>query len=322
MPYLKINSPRLIANALLVSLFYISTMASPALAQQTGFQGGKNWQVKVTGDFIQETNLVQNPGGLFLFNNRNDSGFRWSADGTYIHQFSDKWSLEGNYNLDITVYQDLGQYDTISNAFTLKPRYKFKPNLFLDFQYMYMHNVVGGNNFSGVNLVSPSLSHIHPKWGLTQINFAYTNTDNFVNQGRDADEFGGGFMHYYLFPGTRHHIGAGYQISGENTAGNFDRTVHDFKLRGKVGLPMGIDFNGRYKFSHRDYDTFAATGGGIRDDDRHTFGLKFSKMLWSKLFFLNKVKASLGWTRIHNNSNTLFRDFINNRFQGGITARF
>lgn len=298
-------------------------LAAGPLQAQTLSKAGKNWKVKLNIGTLINDNVAQNPGGAFnLFGQDGDSAFSWSGSGEYLHTFNDRLSLKGEYQIDQTVYSDLGQYDLLTNSWGLRPRYKFDRNAFLDFQYFYIWSVAGGNSFSGVNYFSPTYSRLLGKWGLVQARFFYANTDNFRNQARDADEFGGGLDYVYIFQGTRNYLGIGYQGVEEDTAGRFDRTRHEVKLRGQYLLPYDIRFKGRYRYSFRDYDTFASSGGGVRQDNQHNFNFSVSKVLMNRWEFLNGLTGAISWIRITNDSNALFREYESNQVTFTLTAGF
>ncbi len=304
-------------------LVFVVFFAGQALGQSVG-KSGKNWKINFDVTAAYEDNITQNPTrGTPLFLQDSDTSFNYSGSAQYLHSFNDKWSLLADYEIDQTVYFDLGQYDLLSNSWGLKPKYKISPNAFIELQYMYMWNVVGGNSFNGVNYISPSYMRSFGEWGITNVRFFYSNTDNFQNQARDADEFGGSISHIYIFPGTSNYVGVGYDISDEDTAGRFDRMTHGFKLMGRYQLPMGITFKGQYKFNLRDYDTFAATTpGAIRGDDQHNYTFELSKVIASKAFFLNDLTGTIFWKRQTNDSNLVFREYRTNRIMIGLSAEF
>lgn len=325
----RINSRRFCVLAVLISFLLLPSLV---MGQVSVDKGGKSWKLKLKSQFLHDDNVAQNPDRPPLLAPRNsDSGWNGNAAFNYTHKFNNKFSLAGDIDVDATLYSDLTQFDLVAIMAGFKPKYKFSENMFVDLQYFYMRNIAGGNDFSGVNYINPSFNYLHKKFGLTRVHYFYKNTDNFQNQARDGDQHGGGFTHIYLIPNSRHYIGAGYQVSAEETQGSvlttgafrdFDRTIHDFKVLGRIMLPMDIEFNGEYKFSFREYDTFAATAGSVRDDKQHNFRLRFRKVLWDTLGILNKVTARLDYHHQNNDSNFLVRDYHSNRFMGGLEARF
>lgn len=317
----KTNSGRYYFFIIAIAILLLPSLV---FGQVSVDKGGKSWKLQLKSQFLHDDNVAQNPDKPpVLANPDSDNGWNGSAAFNYTHKFNNKFSLAGDVDIDATIYSDLGQFDLIAFMGGIKPKYKFNENMFVDMQYFYMRNIAGGNDFSGVNYVNPSFNHLHKKFGLTRVHYFYKNTDNFVNQARDGDQHGGGITHIYLIPNSRHYIGAGYQISGEDTVGRFDRTIHDFKVLGRVMLPMEIELNGEYKFSFREYDTFAATTvGAIRDDEQHNFRFRFRKVLWDTLGMLNKVTARIDFHHQNNESNFLVRDYHSNRFMGGLEARF
>ncbi len=307
--------------AVLLSLL----ISSPAMAQaQLVQKSGKNWKVNFNIGTFHNDNVAQSSGGglLNLTPNDSDSAFNWSGGGEYVHSFSDQWSVKGEYQISQTVYADLGQYDALNNSWGLRPRFKINKESFLDFQYYYIWSVAGGNSFSGVNYFGPTYSRSLGKWGLLQARFFYANSNNFRNQARDADEFGGGFDYVYIFEGTANYLGTGYQGSDQDTVGRFDRTKHDFKIKGRYILPYDFHFKGQYKYSLLDYDTFAATGGGIREDNQHNFNLSVSKVIKDQWEMLRGITATVGWNRTTNDSNTLFREYTSNQATFNLSAGF
>jgi len=305
-----------------VVLFSLTVPAG--LQAQTLEKQGKNWKLQLKSQFILDDNVAQNPDRPPpIAVPDSDAAWNGNAAFTYIHQFNNKISLAADYDIDATIWADLGQFDLIANMWGLKPKYRINENSFVEMQYFYIWNIAGGNSFSGINYINPSYSHLDSDWGLTRVHYFLKNTDNFVNQGRDGDQHGGGFTHVYLIPKTSHYVGFGYEFSAEDTAGRFDRDKHDIKVLGRVMLPMDIQLFGEYKFSYRKYDTFAADKvGAIRQDEQHNFRFRFRKVLWDTLGFLDKVTARIDYVHQNNESNLFFRDYKSNRFMGGLEARF
>lgn len=180
----------------------------------------------------------------------------------------------------------------------------------------------GGNSFSGVNYLGPSYTRSLGKWGLISARAFYANIDNFRNQARDADEFGGAFDYAYIFTSTKNYVGVGYQVSDQDTAGRFDRTTQDFKVKGRFALPHELQFNAQYKFSLREYDTFASSRSSIREDNQHNFRLGLSRVLMDQWQFLHGITANVNWSRQTNFSNLFFREFTSNTVMGGLSASF
>jgi len=324
-----------ITSSRICFLLVIALLILPAQAMaQLGItKGGKNWKLKLKTQFLLDDNVAQNPDvPPVLAQPDSDGGFNGNLAFNYTHKFNNKLSIAADYDFDGTVYAELTQFNLLANMWGLKPKYKFNERMFVDMQYFYMWNIAGGNSFSGVNYINPSFNHLHKKFGLTRVHYFYKNTDNFINQARDGEQHGGGITHIYLIPNSKHYVGVGYQVSDEDTQGStlatgafrdFDRTIHDFKVLGRIQLPMEIMLNGEYKFSYREYDTFASsTAGTMRDDKQHNFRFRFRKVMWDKLGFLNKVTGRIDFHHQNNHSNLTFRDYTSNRFMGGVEARF
>lgn len=309
-------------------------LPAQAFGQLSVDKAGKNWKLQLKTQFLHDDNVAQNPDSPpVITSSESDSGFNGNLGFNYTHKFNNKISLAADYDIDATVYSDLSQFDLIAQMWGLKPKYKFNERMFVDMQYFYMWNIAGGNSFSGVNYLNPSFNYLHKKFGLTRIHYFYKNTDNFVNQARDGDQHGGGITHIYLIPNSKHYVGVGYQISDEDTDGSilgtgvfrdFDRTIHDFKVLGRVMLPEDIQLSGEYKFSYREYDNFtlAAASTTQRDDKQHNFRFRLRKVLFETLGFMDNVTMRLDYIHQNNESNFLLRDYHSNRFMGGVEARF
>ncbi len=304
-------------------LAVIVACPSFALAEQFIQESGKNWEVNLNIGGSYSDNVKQNPGGSFnLFTDEEDSSFNWSGGGEYVHSFSDKLSLTGEYLVDQIIYSELSEYDALNNSWGLRPRYEITPDAFLDLQYFYIWSLADNESFSGVNYVGPVYSRLVGESGLLQVRLFYANSNNFQNDARDTDEFGGGFDYLYMFGDTPNYLGAGYQGSNQDTKGRFDRNKHDLSVKGLYVLPYKIRFRGQYKFSFHDYDTFASTGGGIREDVRHNYNFGFSKTFKKGWGFLQGATASVGWSRTTNDSNVLFREFTSNQTTFNLSTAF
>ncbi|MFQ5482127.1 MAG: surface lipoprotein assembly modifier [Nitrospinaceae bacterium] len=307
-----------------ISLACLGLGKVPPADAQSLEKKGKNWNVKLRTQLVVEDNLAQNPDGSPPLTIPGSDG-GWNGNGTaaFTYRHDKKFSVTADYDIDITVYQDLGEFDLIAQMWGVKPKYRFNSRMFLELQYFYIWNIAGGDSFSGIHYVNPRFAYLHPKWGLTQIQYFVKSTDNFVNQGRDGTQHGGGFTHIYLLPGSQHYVGLGYQVSDEDTEGRFDRLKHDFKVLGRLILPLDIKFNGEYKFSLRKYDAFAADNpGAVREDEQHNYRVRVTKMLTEQWGFMEKLQARFEFLHQNNQSNFSLRDYKTNRFSWGLEARF
>ena len=303
---------------------------SPLQADAVDFsQKGKNWKAKVKTLYVYDSNVTQNPiegrdVPLSLRgNDKDDSAINYDAFASYTFNFTKKFKVEGSYEIDGTTYFELSRFDLITQMFGVKPVYNITPLSNITLQYFYFHNINDGNSFSGINFVSPSFNHFSKKFGVTRIFMKYKNTDNFVNQGRDADSYGVGFKHIYLFSNYQNNVGIGYEYTNEDTAGNFDRDIHTLSVSSKVSLPLDVVMNAAYYYSNRDYRTFLATTvTNTREDYYHTFRSNFQKELLRNFGFVEKVLGNVKYTYHFNDSNTEFREYQNHRVDVGLDIRF
>ncbi|QPJ62945.1 MAG: DUF560 domain-containing protein [Candidatus Nitronauta litoralis] len=302
----------------------------PSSANAVDFsQKGKNWKAKIKSQYVYDSNVTQNPiegrdVPLSLRGADNDdSAINYDAFASYTVNFTKKFKVEGSYEIDGTTYFELSRYDLITQMFGLKPVYNISPLANITFQYFYFHNINDGNSFSGVNYISPSFNHFSKKFGVTRLYLKYKSTDNFVNQGRDADSYGVGFKHIYLFSNYQNNVGIGYEYSNDDTAGNFDRDIHTVTVSSKVSLPLDVVMNTSYRYSNRDYRTFlATTAPNTREDFFHTFRANFQKVFLKNFGIIEKVLGNVKYTYNFNDSNTEFREYQNHRVDVGLDVRF
>ncbi len=303
---------------------------SPLQVEAVDFsQKGKNWKAKVKTLYVYDSNVTQNPNEArdvplsLRGNDKDDSAINYDAFASYTFKFTKKFKVEGSYEIDGTTYFELSRFDLITQMFGVKPVYNINPLTNITFQYFYFHNINDGNSFSGINYISPSFNHFSKKYGVTRIFMKYKNTDNFVNQGRDADSYGVGFRHIYLFSNYQNNIGFGYEYGNDDTAGNFDRDIHTATVSSKVSLPLDVIMNTTYQYSNRDYRTFlATTATNTREDYYHTFRANFQKELLKNFGIIEKVLGKVKYTYHFNDSNTEFREYQNHRVDVGLDVRF
>ena len=315
-------------QAVLLGILWGGLMVSAAQGQTLVNQSGKNWGVSVGTYFVYDDNVINQPSQASarpagLPTNPDDTAFAWDGRAYYKHSFNNKFHLRASYDIDMTVYGELNQYDLTSQMFGLSPTYKITPTMNIMLDYNYIYNIVDGDNFSGINYVGPSFNHMHEKFGLTRLYYTYKDTDNWQNDLRDNRHHTLGFAHYFFFSNYTRRIGIDYQYSTENTDGSaFDRDNHRIKIKGKTPLVWGWEGDIDISYTFRQYDTRLGSAGTLRDDtlQRYQFGL--TRVLLKNWQCLQDLTLILKYRRLENNTNLLTRDFASNRADIGFQARF
>ena len=75
-------------------------------------------------------------------------------------------------------------------------------------------------------------------------------------------------------------------------------------------------------YTFRDYETRLGSFSALRDDTLQYYGVKFSKVLLTQWQCLRDLTLHLKFRRLDNNTNLLTRDFVSNRGDIGLQARF
>ncbi len=288
---------------------------------------GKNWKLRLNTFFGYDDNVTQSPDNAALrpasLTGKDDQFFTWSGGGSYLYKHNNKMQLKAEYDIDMTIYDDLGQYDLTTQIFGLNPIYKVSGLSQFNFQYMYIYNIVDGNNFSGINLFRPSYYHMSQDFGLSRINFIFKDINNWANAGRDGRQIGIGADQVFFFNEYKNQVGVGIQFTDDDTTNKlFDRTLLDFKLNGRMDLCWGVTLDGFVKLSFRDYTNRIADNGLNREDLAQTYRIVFSKDLLKQWHFLHKLTAKLKFQHSINETNLNLREFDSNRVDVGFQARF
>jgi hypothetical protein len=277
--------------------------------------------------YAYDDNVVQAPRDMAFkpdsIDREDDSLFEWSATGVLKHAFTDKFSLRGTYDVDMTIHAHLSEYDLTSQIFGISPTYKLTPlmNIMLDYKYIY--NIVDRANFSGIHYVGPSFNYMHPTFGMTRIFYTYKNTDNWKTDARDNIQHEVGFKQYVFFSNYTRRITFGYKYGTDNTLSDaFDRILHTLELNGRTPLFYGINLEVNAKATYREYDSRIATDGTLRDDIQHSVYLTLSKVLLRRLAFMENLTAKVKYRYVYNESDLLLREYRSNRVDVGLEARF
>ena len=290
-------------------------------------ESGKNWKFKVNAFYAYDDNVVNEPTDEFFrpafLVGKDDHMFVWSANGMVKHAFTEKISIRADYDIDMTIHSELSQYDLTSQMFGIGTMYKFTPLLNFMLDYKFIYNIVDGDNFSGIQYLSPSFNHMSKKFGMTRVFYIFKSTDNWQNDLRDNDQHQVGIKHYFFFADFTRRIMLGYKYTTDDTTGDsFDRDLHTVQLKGQTPLFYGIELDAEVEFTFREYVSRLGTDGSLRDDTQHKFSVKFSKVLLEKFGALQNLTAKVGYRYLFNDSSLLIRDFRSNKAYVGLDARF
>ena len=287
-------------------------------------KSGENWRLSGAARMLYDTNVVQDPDkGPELIADQDAAGFNWTAAAAYAFVPTERFNLRFDYDIDMTVYLELGDYDLTAQMFGVKPKYVLSDHSFVDLQYFFIYNLAGYDAFSGINYIGPTYTRISRKWGVTRLNFYYSDNNYYTDQQRDADEIGGGITHEFSFDNGTKALNVGFQISDEDSVGRFGRQVYNVQASGAAGLPWGVQLQPMYQYSFRNYDTFASsTAGRTREDDQHRIRLEFIKRLSGGGEWMRYLKARFSWDFTKNSSNLDARDYTSNRFGMNVSGEF
>ena len=290
-------------------------------------ESGKNWKFKLKAFYAYDDNVVNEPTDelfrpAFLVG-KDDHIFEGSASGLIKRSFTNKLSIRADYDIDMTIHSELSQYDLTSQIFGLGTMYKFTPLLNFMLDYKFIYNIVDGDNFGGIQYLSPSFNYMSRKFGLTRVYYTFKYSDNWLNDLRDNDQHSIGFKQYFFFSNYTKRISLGYKYTTDDTTGNsFDRDLHTIELRGKMPLFYGIELDAEVEFTFREYVSRLGTDGSLRDDTQHKFYLQFAKVLMQQYGFMENLTARVKYRYLFNDSNLLIREFRTNRVDIGLEARF
>lgn len=312
-----------IAAMLLISI----AITSPINAEPLTSKSGKFWSFKLNALYAYDDNVVQAPRDMAfkpdIIDREDDSLFEWSATGVLKHAFTDKFSLRGTYDVDMTIHTHLSEYDLTSQIIGISPTYKITPLMNIMFDYKYIYNIVDRENFSGIHYVGPSFNYMHPTFGMTRLFYTYKNTDNWRTNARDNIQHEVGFKQYVFFSNYTRRITFGYKYGTDNTVSDaYDRILHTLELNGRTPLFYGIDLEVNAKATYREYDSRIATDGTRRDDIQHAVYVNLSKVLLRRLAFMENLTAKVKYRYVYNESDLLLREYRSNRVDVGLEARF
>ncbi len=299
-----------------------------AQAQTLVNQSGKKWSIKLGTSFAYDDNVVNQPTRASarpagLPSDPGDTSFGWNAQTTLKHSFNNKFFVRATYDIDLTVYSDLNQYDLTTQVFGLSPTYKISPTTHLMMNYHFIYNVVDGANFSGTNYFGPSFNHMNPFIGLTRLYYTFKATHNWQNVLRNNNHHTFGLQHIFFFSNYTRRISVDYQYSEENTVGSaFDRDNHRVKIKGQTPLVFGWQGEVDITYTFRGYDSRLGSFTALRDDTLQRYQVGFSRVLVENWKLLRNLTLSLKYRRLENNTNLLPRDFSSNRGEISLVARF
>lgn len=320
---------RTVLMTVLVAFFLVGMMGSmsPVSAQALVDKSGKNWKLKLNTFFAYDDNVVNEPDRVSArptnLRGKDDGAFNWSGNAQVKHSFNKKFSVRATYDIDMTTYFDLNQYDLTSQMFGISPTYKITPTMNVMFDYNFIYNIVDGNNFSGINYFGPSFNYMNSKLGLSRLYYNYKTTNNWVNDFRDNEHHTMGASQYIFFSNYTRRIKIDYQYSVEDTANSaFDRDNHRIALEGRTPLMWGINMDVDAVFTLRDYDSRLGSGTAFRDDTLQRYAIQFDKLLLAKWKCLQDLKLVAKYRHLKNGSNLITRDFTSNRGDIGLQARF
>ncbi len=312
----------------LVFGFLVIFCFGTASAQTLVNQSGKKWNIKLGTSFAYDDNVVNQPNRVSarpagLPADPGDTSFSWNAQTTLKHAFNNKFFVRAIYDIDLTVYSDLNQYDLTSQVFGISPTYKITPTLQLMLDYNFIYNIVDGENFSGINYLGPSINHMHEKIGLTRLYYNFKNTHNWQNKLRHNQHHTFGLSHFFFFSNYKRRIGVDYQYSTEDTLGSaFDRDNHRVKVKGQTPLLWGWNGVVDIAYTFREYISRLGSPTALRDDTLQRYQIAFSRVLLEQWSYLQDLTLTLKYRRLENNTNLLPRDFSSNRGDIVFVARF
>lgn len=290
--------------------------------------GGKNWSASFKASYIYDDNVVQTPdnsanrpAGLV---GEGDSIFNWSASGSYQFKYDDKLSMTADYDVNMTTHFDLSAYDLTAQMFGLNPVYKFTDSFILSLRNWFVYNIVDGDDFSTLYIFHPSFNYMHPKLGMTRVHYTHTHTNHIANRFRTSQKNAWGIDQMFFFSNYRHYLRIGYEYAEEDSTLAFERAFHIFTISAKAELPYDLNLKLHYKNSELNYDFQLSSGAGLilRDDDRHKLDLKLEWTYQQKIRFIRRLRASLAYRHVSNESNLLVRDFTSNQIIIGVDAKF
>ncbi len=311
--------------ALVLAVYLMQGMAQ---AQTLVNQSGKKWNIKLGTSFAYDDNVVNQPNRpsarpAGLPADPGDTSFSLNGQSTLKLTFNNKFFVRAIYDIDMTVYSDLNQYDLTSQVFGISPTYKITPTMHFMMDYNFIYNIVDGANFSGINYIGPSINHMHAKIGLTRLYYTFKNTHNWQNKLRHNQHHTVGASHFLFFSNYTRRIGIDYQYSSEDTLGSaFDRDNHRVKVKGQTPLLWGWKGEVDIAYTFREYDSRLGSPTALRDDTLQRYQIGFSRVLLEQWSYLQDLTLTLKYRRLENNTNLLPRDFSSNRGDIVLVARF
>lgn len=189
-------------------------------------QARKPWRIEAGVAWEYDTNVVLMPGEDTLaigVSNKGDSREVTTALAEYDYRPNDGFGVRGQYSFYWAKQNDLGFYDTVSNAFMLQPA-AYTPESTLSLPVGF--NLVQVNDKA--YLASPSgavaYNTMFRPWIMGQASVLYRYRDYFwrpsiPDENRDSSELSGGYGWYIFFDKNRGFFNLRYTLNNEWTAG-------------------------------------------------------------------------------------------------------
>ena len=129
---------------------------------------------------------------------------------------------------------------------------------------------------------------------------------------------------YFPFGDLQKRIRVGYAYTDDNASGAInDLKSNMFKIELKTPLVSEIFLDAKYRYGNENYDTRSVLiGTGIRDDDRHSFMVEFSKVLLRKVDFLDKLTGFIKYQHTKTDSTDKLYEHDKSMYSLIIEGRF
>lgn len=288
---------------------------------------GKNWKIKLDANFVYEDNVVASPDNSSIkpagLGQEGDEAFEWNGAASYDFKINKKFKWDLDYDINQIVYDDLDQYNLVSQIFGTGGTYKINPLTHLQLNYKFIYNILDGDNYSGSQYLSPSFNYMNKKFGLTRLDFTFKYTDNYEADTRDKNQYAFGITQYMLFSNYTRRVSLSYKYTIDDADGPaFDRDFHTIALKGQTPLPWGMKLYGKGKWIISDYDSFLTQASDLREDTKQQYYVKLSKLLLDQWKCMRDLTLAVKYKYTFNDSNLLVREYESNLVSVGLAARF
>ncbi|HXJ36888.1 MAG TPA: hypothetical protein VMS22_22865 [Candidatus Eisenbacteria bacterium] len=169
-------------------LFAVAMLLAPRVARggdpaDTQAEGGvaageRPWSVHAATGFMYDSNVALDPSGQTIPgtpSDPRDGAYTISVGGRYDIVDTDRWQASVEYDLYQSLYFRLDDFNLRSNLAQATVGYALLPELWTGVQAGYQHYALGGPSYSGEPFVTPFVSLVEGRWGLTQ--FLYRHGD-------------------------------------------------------------------------------------------------------------------------------------------------